>query len=150
MASPIPNRRFEALQIRDFRIFWFGQGVSSIGTEMQKVAIDWNVFQLLRGEVFELSLFGFDFNLDGGALGLGAIGLVRVVPIMLFALLGGILADVVERQIVHLGNLNASGGFARTSGAFQDDVLALATNVAHVHGLDQRVKQAVLRAVDNP
>lgn len=112
MASLKPNRRFEALQIRDFRIFWLGQGVSSIGTEMQKVAIDWNVFQLLRGEVFELSLFGFDFDLDGGALGLGAIGLVRVVPIMIFALLGGILADVVERRKLLILSEGLSAVFA--------------------------------------
>ena len=36
--------------------------------------------------------------LDAGTLGLGFLGLVRVVPIMVFALLGGILADKVERR----------------------------------------------------
>ncbi len=114
MASSPPQKRFEALQIRDFRLFWLGQGVSSIGTEMQKVAIDWNIFQLLRGNVYELSLFGFDFNLDAGALGLGAMGLVRVVPIMLFALIGGILADTIERRKLLIVSEGLSAVFAAT------------------------------------
>ncbi len=79
---------------------------------MQKVAIDWNIFQLLRGNVYELSLFGFDFNLDAGALGLGAMGLVRVVPIMLFALIGGILADTIERRKLLIWSEGLSALFA--------------------------------------
>ncbi|MEM8856916.1 MAG: MFS transporter [Chloroflexota bacterium] len=108
------DKRFEALQFRDFRIFWFGQGVSSIGTEMQKVAIDWNIFQILRGEIYELNLFGWSIDLDAGALGLGAMGLVRVVPIMLFALLGGILADVIERRKLLIWSESLSAIFAAT------------------------------------
>lgn len=114
MAEINKPKRFEALQIRDFRLFWLGQGVSSIGTEMQKVAIDWNIFQLLRGEVYTLSLFGFDLNLDAGALGLGAMGLVRVVPIMLFALIGGILADTIERRKLLIWSEGLSAVFAAT------------------------------------
>ncbi|MEM9775714.1 MAG: MFS transporter [Chloroflexota bacterium] len=106
------QKRFEALQIRDFRIFWLGQGISSIGTEMQKVAIDWNIFQLLRGQVYELNLFGWTLDLDAGALGLGAMGLVRVIPIMLFALLGGILADVIERRKLLIWSESLSAIFA--------------------------------------
>lgn len=112
MAEYKKQKRFEALQNRDFRIFWLGQGVSSIGTEMQKVAIDWNIFQLLRGEVYELSFLGFDFNLDAGALGLGAMGLVRVLPIMVFALLGGILADTIERRKLLIWSEGLSAVFA--------------------------------------
>ncbi len=112
MAEHKTQKRFEALQNRDFRIFWLGQGVSSIGTEMQKVAIDWNIFQLLRGEVYELSFLGFDFNLDAGALGLGAMGLVRVLPIMVFALLGGILADTIERRKLLIWSEGLSAVFA--------------------------------------
>jgi MFS family permease len=37
-------------------------------------------------------------SLDAQALGLGLIGLSRVIPIIIFALVGGVLADVVDRR----------------------------------------------------
>ena len=118
MTTSNKSTRFEALKIRDFRIFWFGQGISSIGTEMQKVAIDWNVFQLLRGSSYDVSLFGNEISLDSGALGLGAIGLVRVFPIMIFALLGGILADTIERRKLLIWSEGLSALFAASLAVF--------------------------------
>lgn len=90
--------RLTALQYRDFRLLWFGQAISTIGSQMQFIAVNWHIYSLLRGQVWELSLFGQTIPLDTGALGLGLTGLVRVLPIMVFALLGGVLADVVPRR----------------------------------------------------
>ena len=45
-----------------------------------------------------VNLFGRSFSLGGDALGLGGVGLACIVPIMLFALIGGALADVVNRR----------------------------------------------------
>ena len=98
MANTPSTKRFEALQIRDFRLFWMGQGVSSIGTEMQRFAIPLHIYTILAGQTVDVNLFGWELNLDLGTLGLGTVGLVRVIPIMLFALLGGMLADVIERR----------------------------------------------------
>jgi hypothetical protein len=68
--------RLAALQHRDFRLFWVGQLFSSTGAQMQLVAVDWHVYQLLRGSSYTLALFGHDISLDGKALGLGMLGLV--------------------------------------------------------------------------
>jgi MFS family permease len=60
---------------------WMGQLVSVTGTQMQLVAINWHVYLLTRS-----------------ALALGAVGLVRVVPIILCSLLGGVVADAFDRK----------------------------------------------------
>jgi MFS family permease len=43
-------------------------------------------------------LFGRDLTVDNGALGLGILGLVRILPIIIFALWGGIMADTHDRR----------------------------------------------------
>jgi MFS family permease len=75
-----------------------GQLFSSTGAQMQLVAVDWHVYQLLRGSSYTLALFGHDISLDGKALGLGTLGLVRIAPVVLFALFGGIMADAYDRR----------------------------------------------------
>lgn len=90
--------RLPALRHRDFRFVWTGELVSTIGSQMQLYAIDWHIFQLLRGQLVILPIGGI--TLSAEALGLGLLGLVRVVPIVLFALLGGMLADTYDRRTV--------------------------------------------------
>ena len=102
MTQPTPDKnstqRFAALQHRDFFLIWIGYLISSTGTQMQFIAVNWHIFDLLRGETYTLQLFGREFALNASALGLGSIGLVRVIPIVLFALLGGLLADARDRR----------------------------------------------------
>lgn len=94
-----PNLRFPpALRYRDFRLFWLGLFVSVIGSQMQLIAINWHIYELLRGQTYTIALFGRTIDLGAQALGLGTLGLVRVVPIILFALFGGMLADTRNRR----------------------------------------------------
>ncbi|HKC66015.1 MAG TPA: MFS transporter [Pyrinomonadaceae bacterium] len=72
---------FTALQYRDFRLLWIGQLISTTGSQMQLVAINWHVYLLTRS-----------------SLALGAVGLVRVIPIILCSLLGGVVADAFDRR----------------------------------------------------
>ncbi len=87
-----------ALQYRDYRLLWAGLFVSNLGTQMQLVAVNWHIFEMLRGQTFTVTLLGRTIDLGAEALGLGTLGLVRVIPIVLFALLGGLLADSVNRR----------------------------------------------------
>ena len=66
---------------RDFRLLWAGQFVSLTGSQMQLVAINWHVYLLTRSSV-----------------ALGLVGLVRVVPIVLCSLAGGVVADAFDRK----------------------------------------------------
>ncbi|HQV68672.1 MAG TPA: MFS transporter [Thermoflexales bacterium] len=94
--------RFAALQYRDFSLLWGAQLISIIGTQMQNIAVNWHVADVLRGQTYATTLFGQPVTLDAQALGLGAVGLVRFVPILFFALLGGALADTHDRRKIFL------------------------------------------------
>jgi predicted MFS family arabinose efflux permease len=79
------SRVFKAFQYRDFRLMWFGACTSSIGTWMQIVAQGWLIYRLSHS-AFLLALDQF----------LGGI------PIFLFSLIGGVVADRVERRKILL------------------------------------------------
>ncbi len=81
------RRIFKAFQYRDFRLMWAGAFTSSVGTWMQKMAQSWLVLSL-SGSPFLLGLDAF----------LGEI------PIFLFSLLGGVVADRVERRRILLAS----------------------------------------------
>jgi MFS family permease len=79
---------FVALQHRNFRLIWIGQLVSMAGSMMQSAAILWHVSILVAPAQRGLAL--------------GAVGLVRVVPIVAFSLVGGVMADAHDRRRVML------------------------------------------------
>src|SRR5688500_8330382 len=70
-----------AFTYRDFRVQWFGACTSSIGTWMQIVAQNWLVLSLTNSAFF---------------LGLDAF--LQQLPIILFTLIGGVLADRYDRR----------------------------------------------------
>lgn len=95
----LPNVQFPpALRYYDFRVFWTGLFISVIGSQMQLIAINWHIYDLLRGETVTVEIFGRVIELGAQALGLGTLGLVRVIPIIIFALFGGMLADTRNRR----------------------------------------------------
>jgi MFS family permease len=73
------------LRHRDFRLLWTGQFVSTVGDQMQVVAIAWHVYVL-----------------TGSALQLGLVGAARAIPFLALTLIGGALADVLDRRQVLL------------------------------------------------
>ncbi len=75
---------FIALRHRNFRLLWGGQLVSASGTLMQNVAILWHVSLLVSP--------------SHKGLALGLVGLVKVVPIIVFSLVGGVVADALDRR----------------------------------------------------
>jgi predicted MFS family arabinose efflux permease len=87
MEAVLVRRVFKAFQYRDFRLMWFGACTSSIGTWMQIVAQGWLIYRLSHS--------AFLLALDQFLAGL---------PIFLFSLIGGVVADRVERRKVLLGS----------------------------------------------
>ena len=70
------QRMLAAFTYRDFRVQWFGACTSSIGTWTQASAQNWMVL-----------------SLTGSAFFLGLDAFLQQLPIMLFTLIGGVLAD---------------------------------------------------------
>ena len=68
-----------ALRYRNFRLLWTGQLVSMSGSMMQSAAILWHVSLLVPEEHKPLAL--------------GLVGLVRIVPIVFFSMISGVVAD---------------------------------------------------------
>jgi predicted MFS family arabinose efflux permease len=82
------RRVFKAFQYRDYRLVWIGACTSSIGTWMQILAQSLLVYDLSHHSAFMLGLDAF----------LGGI------PIFLFSLVGGVLADRIDRRYLLLGS----------------------------------------------
>jgi MFS family permease len=73
--------KFSALQYRDFRLFFFGQIISLSGTWMQSVAQGWLVYSLTKSPFY-----------------LGLVAAFGSLPILLFSLFGGIVADRIRKR----------------------------------------------------
>jgi len=76
-----PRRAYTTLRHRDYRLLWGAEIFSTTGSQMQRVAIAWQVY-----------------DLTGDPLKLGLLGLARFVPIVIFGLIGGVLADQRDRR----------------------------------------------------
>ncbi|HJV64818.1 MAG TPA: MFS transporter [Geomonas sp.] len=72
---------FRALSYRNYRLFFFGQSISLIGTWMQQVAMSWLVYRL-----------------TGSALLLGTVGFTSQFPTFVVAPFAGVLADRSNRR----------------------------------------------------
>ncbi len=75
------ERPFWVLRERDFRLLWSAELLSDIGSQVQRVAVAWQVFELTHDP-----------------LQLGLLGLARFVPLMIFGLAGGVVADRYDRR----------------------------------------------------
>src|SRR5205807_6532484 len=74
---------FRALRHRNYRLFFYGQLVSLIGTWMQQTAMSWLIY-----------------DLTGSKFLLGAIAAVGSAPMMLFSIWGGLLADRHSKRTI--------------------------------------------------
>jgi len=80
--STAAARGFQALRVRNFRLFWTGQLISLTGTWMQTTAQAWLVLKLT----------------NDSPLALGTVITLQFLPVMLFALYGGVLADRLPKR----------------------------------------------------
>jgi MFS family permease len=77
---------FGALRERRFRLLWLGQATSTLGDGLVPVALAFAVIQ----------------SLDRGPSALGIVLAAASVPVVVFVLAGGVLADRLPRQMVML------------------------------------------------
>lgn len=81
---------FRALRHRNYRLFFWGQLVSLVGTWMQQTAMSWFVYQITNSKLL-----------------LGVVAAMGSAPMMLSAMWGGSLADRHPKRSILLGTQTA-------------------------------------------
>ena len=107
--SPSITATFRSLKVRNYRLFATGQVVSLSGTWAQRVAQDWLVLELSHNS----------------GVALGVTTALQFLPMLLFGLYGGVLADRYDKRTLLIAAQVAMG------------LLALALGVLDVAGVVQ-------------
>jgi MFS family permease len=79
------KKTFPAFRHRNYRLFWYGQGISLSGTWMQTTAQAWLVYELTKSPFL-----------------LGLIGALQFTPVMLFSLVAGVYLDRFPKKKIIL------------------------------------------------
>ncbi len=123
-----------ALRHRNFRLFFFGQLVSLIGTWMQSLAQGWLVWRLSHS-----------------AWLLGLVGFCQMAPVLFLGLLGGILADRFDRHRMVIATQSAAlvqsvllAALTLTGAITVWQIMALALLLGVVNAFDMPIRQAFL------
>ncbi len=119
---------FRALRYRNFRIFFFGQGISLIGTWMQYVAMSWLVYKMTNS-----------------AFMLGVVGFASQIPTFILSPFTGVIADRHNRYKILL--------FTQALAMLQAFILAFLTltgNIAVWHIIVMGIFLGCINSLDIP
>jgi MFS family permease len=79
----IVSNVFRSLRYKNYRLFFVGQGISLVGTWIQRIAMPWLVY-----------------HLTGSAFLLGLVGFVGQIPTFLLASFAGVLTDRYDKYYI--------------------------------------------------
>jgi MFS family permease len=134
MPGPSKPDYLSPFRHRDFSVFWTGSFLSSIGTQFTSVAMAWQIYELTNSP-----------------LQIGLLGVARAVPQIGLLLVGGLLADAMNRRklmmCTQIGLFGVSTSLALLSFAGQTTphMLYIATMLlAFFTSLEQPSRQAMM------
>jgi MFS family permease len=119
---------FAALRLRNYRLYFSGQVVSNSGTWMQRIAQDWLVLQI-----------------TDSPLAVGITTALQFLPMLLFGLFGGLIADRYPKRRILLATQAAMAGLALALA-----LLTLTGNVQVWHIYAVALGLGLVTVVDNP
>jgi MFS family permease len=129
------SRGFISLRGRNYRLYWTGQVISTIGSWMQTTAQAWLVLKLTNDSPFAL----------------GLVIALQALPMMLFSLFGGILADrlpkrstVVVTQTLLMLQASCFGALVATGMVQLWHVYILALVQGMINAVDSPVRQSFI------
>jgi MFS family permease len=140
-AGAAARRATRSLHARNYRLYFTGQGLSLIGTWMQRVAMAWLVYRL-----------------TGSALVLGVVGFAGRIPTLLLAPFAGVAADRWPRRRIlyttqSLSMLQAAllAGLVLSGAVEVWHVVALATALGVLDAFDIPARQSFfVQLIDDP
>jgi MFS family permease len=112
----------------DFRRLWFGNAISYVGQQMTTMAVSLQVYAI-----------------TGSSFYVGLVGLCSLVPLIVFGLYGGAVADVVDRR--RLGLITAAGATGLSAALAAVSIVGL-RSVGPLYGIV--ALQAVCFAMNSP
>src|ERR1044071_4435123 len=93
VSSDPSHHPYAVLRNRDFLLYLMGRFIASVGQQMLTVAVGWELYER-----------------TGSTLALGLVGLTNVVPMFLFTLPAGHLADNLNRKRIIVSMTGVIGG----------------------------------------
>jgi predicted MFS family arabinose efflux permease len=130
---PFPDA-LRALNHRDYRLFWLGQSVSSVGSWMQSVGLSWLVLELTNSPIR-----------------LGLVSALQFGPVLLLSAVAGVAVDRTPKRRLVLGTQAALmfpalvlAGLAWTGWVRYWHVATLAGVIGVVNALDMPTRQSFL------
>jgi len=128
------SRTFSSLRYRNYRLYWFGSCTEHTGQQMEIMASAWLMMELTNSPLY-----------------LGLLTFCRIVPLFFFALLGGVVADRLDRRRVLLGCFLGSTGvstalllLARTGAIVPWHLLLAAVVNAAIKGINHPARDAMI------
>jgi MFS family permease len=125
---------FSSLRYRNYRLLWFGNLVSNTGDWMDQISFNWLVYTLTDSAVW-----------------LAAVNLCRFVPILIFTLIGGVVADRFERRKMMFVTQSAAmilalllAGLVATGSVTLWMVMAIAVGRGIMNSFNQPAKQSLV------
>ncbi|MDZ4766305.1 MAG: MFS transporter [Chloroflexota bacterium] len=128
MFSPQSDSAWSVFRHPQYRSLYITQLISVTGAAMQLAAINWHVWELTNDE-----------------LALGVVGLVRILPIIVLSLLGGVIADAVDRRKLLMTTQTLMFVF---SGILAVSVLSGSNSLPLIYGMTALI--AGMSAFDQP
>jgi|DewCreStandDraft_5_1066085.scaffolds.fasta_scaffold00628_13 MFS family permease len=133
--APAQAETFRSLRkYPNYRLYWIGAFASNIGTWVQTVAQGWLVYQL-----------------TSSPFSLGLVSFASAVPVLALALIGGVLADRIERRTLMIGTQTAAMlqalvlGLLTLSGVVRfEHVLVLSFALGVINALNTPVRQGII------
>jgi MFS family permease len=136
----VTGATFRSLNIRNYRLFFIGQVISLVGTWMQTVAQDWLVLRLSHS-----------------GLAVGVTTGLQFLPMLLFGLWGGLIADRLDKRRILIVTQACAGVLALVLGVLTATgvvqlwmVFALAFLLGCVTVVDQPTRQAFVTEMVGP
>jgi MFS family permease len=78
----IPRGRFAVLSIRNYRLNYIGQGISSVGTWLQNIALNLYVAKITHGSAVQV----------------GIVSACQLLPLLVFGMWAGVLVDRLDKR----------------------------------------------------
>jgi MFS family permease len=82
------RRTFVSFRYRNYRLFFYGQLTSQVGSWMQRIALAWYILELTKSHAYP----------HGSPIAVGVMAFAQFLPFTLFGLFAGVITDRIDAR----------------------------------------------------